>query len=105
MPFSPACQAVVRRLSLRFPPAARQMLFDVFAHSFFNPEEQYSAAELLAGCLSAHGRAVLAGESTYGKGAAAAWVPGPAGLSLRGARVRLPDGREISGEGLSPDSV
>ena len=34
--------------SLRFPPAARQMLFDVFAHSFFNPEEQYSAAELLA---------------------------------------------------------
>ena len=48
--------------------------------------------------------AVLAGESTYGKGAAAAWVPGPAGLSLRGARVRLPDGREISGEGLSPDS-
>lgn len=33
---------------LRFPPEARQMLFDVFAHSFFNPEEQYSAAELLA---------------------------------------------------------
>ncbi|MDQ3037396.1 MAG: FAD-dependent oxidoreductase [Myxococcota bacterium] len=34
--------------SLRFPPRARQMLFDVFAHSFFNPEEEYSAAELLA---------------------------------------------------------
>lgn len=33
---------------LRFPPAARQMLFSVFAHSFFNPEEAYSAAELLA---------------------------------------------------------
>lgn len=33
---------------LRFPPKARQMLFDVFAHSFFNPEERYSAAELLA---------------------------------------------------------
>lgn len=33
---------------LRFPPAARQMLFSVFAHSFFNPEEDYSAAELLA---------------------------------------------------------
>ncbi len=33
---------------LRFPPEARQMLFDVFAHSFFNPEEEYSAAELLA---------------------------------------------------------
>lgn len=32
---------------LGFPPRARQMLFDVFAHSFFNPEEQFSAAELL----------------------------------------------------------
>lgn len=34
--------------SLRFPDEARHMLFDVFAHSFFNPEEEYSAAELLA---------------------------------------------------------
>ncbi len=34
--------------SLNFPPRARRMLFDVFAHSFFNPEGEYSAAELLA---------------------------------------------------------
>ena len=34
--------------SLGFTPRARRMLFDVFAHSFFNPEEDYSAAELLA---------------------------------------------------------
>ena len=33
--------------SLRFPPEARRMLFDVFSHSFFNPEDQMSAAELL----------------------------------------------------------
>lgn len=33
--------------SWRFPPEARRMLFDVFAHSFFNPEEQMSAGELL----------------------------------------------------------
>lgn len=33
---------------LRFPPDARRMLFEVFAHSFFNPEDAYSAAELLA---------------------------------------------------------
>jgi isorenieratene synthase len=33
--------------SLRFPPDARRLLFDVFAHSFFNPEEEMSAAELL----------------------------------------------------------
>ncbi len=33
--------------ALRFPPAARRMLFDVFAHSFFNPEDEMSAGELL----------------------------------------------------------
>jgi isorenieratene synthase len=33
--------------SLRFPPEARRMLFDVFAHSFFNPERDMSAGELL----------------------------------------------------------
>jgi isorenieratene synthase len=33
--------------SLAMPQRARQMLFDVFAHSFFNPEAQMSAAELL----------------------------------------------------------
>jgi carotenoid phi-ring synthase / carotenoid chi-ring synthase len=33
--------------SLRLPPRARRMLFDVFSHSFFNPEEEMSAAELL----------------------------------------------------------
>ncbi len=33
--------------SLRFPPRARRLLFDVFAHSFFNPEGEMSAAELL----------------------------------------------------------
>jgi isorenieratene synthase len=33
--------------SLRFPPQARRLFFDVFAHSFFNPEEEMSAAELL----------------------------------------------------------
>ena len=33
--------------SLRFPDEARQMMFDVFSHSFFNPEEEMSAAELL----------------------------------------------------------
>ena len=33
--------------ALRFPPAARRMLFEVFSHSFFNPEAEFSAAELL----------------------------------------------------------
>lgn len=33
--------------SLEFPSGARRMLFDVFSHSFFNPESEMSAAELL----------------------------------------------------------
>lgn len=33
--------------SLGFPPRARRMFFDVFAHSFFNPEGAMSAAEML----------------------------------------------------------
>lgn len=33
--------------SLRFPEDARTMLFEVFSHSFFNPEADLSAAELL----------------------------------------------------------
>ncbi len=33
--------------TLSFPPEARRMLFDVFAHSFFNPEDAMSGAELL----------------------------------------------------------
>lgn len=32
---------------LKFPPEARRMLFEVFCHSFFNPEQEMSAAELL----------------------------------------------------------
>jgi isorenieratene synthase len=33
--------------SLNFPALGRRMLFDVFSHSFFNPEAELSAAELL----------------------------------------------------------
>jgi carotenoid phi-ring synthase / carotenoid chi-ring synthase len=33
--------------SVKFPPDARRMLFEVFAHSFFNPEDHMSAAEML----------------------------------------------------------
>ncbi len=33
--------------SVRFPAEARRMLFEVFAHSFFNPEERMSAGEML----------------------------------------------------------
>jgi carboxyl-terminal processing protease len=62
-----------------------------------------SASELFAGCLSIHGRAVLAGERTYGKGAGRVLLPSAAGLRGAAAGVRLPDGRPIGADGLSPD--
>ncbi|MBI4954662.1 MAG: DUF4150 domain-containing protein [Myxococcales bacterium] len=64
-----------------------------------------SAAELFAGCLQHHGRALLVGERTYGKGAA--WRAPAALEAARGrgpeSELALPDGRRIQGCGLVPD--
>jgi carboxyl-terminal processing protease len=64
-----------------------------------------SAAELFAGCLQAHGRAVVAGERTFGKGEAQAVVVSAAGDAVYGtvARFTLPDGRTVQGAGIEPD--
>jgi carboxyl-terminal processing protease len=62
-----------------------------------------SASELFAGCLSAHGRATLIGEGTYGKGAGRVLLPSAEGLRGAAAGVRLPDGKQIGADGLSPD--
>jgi carboxyl-terminal processing protease len=67
-----------------------------------------SAAELFAGCLQAHGRAVVIGERTQGKGVAQKLVPRLDGTGIdcvTAARCRLPDGQEIQGIGLLPDGV
>jgi carboxyl-terminal processing protease len=64
-----------------------------------------SAAEVFAGCLSAHGRAVLVGGRTYGKGSGQRVAAAGSGAvrSVSVGEVRLPGGRRIEGEGLSPD--
>jgi carboxyl-terminal processing protease len=59
-----------------------------------------SAAELFAGCLQAHGRAVVVGERTYGKGTAFAMV---AGAFVEVGRFRLPNGAYVDGTGVAPD--
>jgi carboxyl-terminal processing protease len=64
-----------------------------------------SAAELFAGCLKAHGRAVLVGETTYGKGSIQKLVPGFAEPGAHYATVAtfiLPNGEPIEGRGVSP---
>jgi carboxyl-terminal processing protease len=65
-----------------------------------------SAAEVFAGALQAHGRAVVVGERTYGKGSAQELLPGLAGPGVRYATVAtftLPGGEPLAGRGIHPD--
>ena len=65
-----------------------------------------SAAEVLAGALSAHGRAILVGSNSYGKGSVQSIVEFEDGGALRltTAAYRLSDGRTIDrAHPLTPD--
>ena len=65
-----------------------------------------SAAELFAGCLKSHGRAVLVGETTYGKGAGQRLLAAPEGPGARAATAAtftLPHGEAVEGCGVCPD--
>ncbi|WP_437967054.1 S41 family peptidase [Sorangium sp. So ce260] len=63
-----------------------------------------SAAELFAGCLKAHGRAVIAGERTHGKAVGQALCMDEGGARMAAAvRVTLPDGAEVQGVGVGPE--
>jgi len=64
-----------------------------------------SAAEVVAGALRTHGRAVLLGEKTYGKGTVQAFVGAMAGPAYESiARMVLPDGTNIQGVGIPVDT-
>ncbi len=69
-------------------------------------EKTASAAELLAGSLRAHGRASLVGTRTYGKSAAQCLrtTLGGEPTFATSLRVLLPDGSDLEGVGLDPDS-
>jgi len=64
-----------------------------------------SAAEILAGALQDHHRAVLVGDTTFGKGLvqSVTSLPGGSGLVLTIARYYTPSGRSIQAEGIKPD--
>jgi carboxyl-terminal processing protease len=66
--------------------------------------ETASAAELFAGCLRAHGRALVAGERTTGKATANLLVPREGGADyVVAGRCLLPGGLDLQGTGVSPD--
>jgi carboxyl-terminal processing protease len=64
-----------------------------------------SGSEVLAGALQDHGRATIAGTTTYGKGSVDALYPlsDGSGLYLTIARWLTPNGRLIEGQGIEPD--
>jgi carboxyl-terminal processing protease len=64
-----------------------------------------SASEILAGALQDHGRAVLVGEKSYGKGSVQSvfGFNDGGGMKLTIARYLLPKGAVVNGIGVSPD--
>lgn len=64
-----------------------------------------SAAEIVAGALQDHGRAVILGTQSFGKGSVQTILPlgDDAGLRLTTARYYTPKGTSIQAKGITPD--
>ena len=66
-----------------------------------------SAAEILAGALQDHNRAVVLGEKSFGKGSVQTVIPlrNNAAMRITTARYYTPSGRSIQAKGIEPDVV
>ncbi len=66
-----------------------------------------SASEIVAGALQDHKRAILVGESTYGKGSVQSIIPleNEGAIRLTVSKYYLPSGKSISRIGVNPDIV
>jgi carboxyl-terminal processing protease len=64
-----------------------------------------SASEIVAGALQDHGRAILLGTKTFGKGSVQTIIPlsGHGAMRLTTARYYTPSGRSIQAVGIEPD--
>lgn len=64
-----------------------------------------SASEIVAGALQDHGRAVIMGTSTFGKGSVQTILPlnNEKAIKLTTALYYTPSGRSIQAEGITPD--
>jgi len=66
-----------------------------------------SASEIVAGALQDHGRAIIMGEKTFGKGSVQTISParGGSAVKLTTARYFTPNGRSIQAKGIEPDII
>ncbi|TDJ17794.1 MAG: S41 family peptidase [Gammaproteobacteria bacterium] len=66
-----------------------------------------SASEIVAGALQDHGRGIIMGEKTFGKGSVQTilLMNNNAALKLTTARYYTPNGRSIQASGITPDIV
>jgi carboxyl-terminal processing protease len=66
-----------------------------------------SAAEIVAGALQDHHRAILLGTKSFGKGSVQTIIPlaGHGAMRLTTARYYTPSGRSIQAKGIEPDIV
>jgi carboxyl-terminal processing protease len=64
-----------------------------------------SGAEIVAGALQDHGRALLIGSRSFGKGSVQTLIaiPGHGAVQLTTARYYTPSGRSIQAQGIAPD--
>ncbi len=66
-----------------------------------------SGAEIVAGAIQDHGRGILLGTQTFGKGSVQTIIPlkDGSGLRLTTARYYTPNGRSIQATGIVPDFI
>ncbi|MBI2086584.1 MAG: S41 family peptidase [Candidatus Zambryskibacteria bacterium] len=111
--FLPASRVVVRE---DFGNSREEKVYRSRGYDIFTDELEFvilvdkgsaSASEILAGALREHGRAVLVGETTFGKGSVQELVDitPETSLKLTVARWLTPNGISISEKGIEPDYI